>query len=324
MLGIMSILLTILFLFTLYAITMAKHLRYKEVRRETEKHLHWYESVLRVLLSPTDNKPRKWTWKDQPYSINITTLGPLFEDLRGPSNDTFNEGKDRVISNFIQRIPDNLRIYYTFLESVKRVSIGIVVGYIISNTNTNSGNYDSHLKLMLVCITSFQLLFVVINKPFIRKTVQFVEIVSLMSEVGILATCFVISNDMTESSKTRIGYFMLGLFVVGYSASLLNEWYALYIHILRLSPDGNSVCLGLRTGFAGVLFVFLPVRWLPGFINDKASSGGSIMSSRNGDDGGGNERSWVRQLREIAKDSFGRDDNQIRKDPSSSMGAYFI
>jgi hypothetical protein len=80
----------------------------------------------------------------------------------------------------IQKLFGILLIYYTLLESMRRVSLGIMAG-------AYRENYWSSNKtptITLLCITSFQLFFLVLKKPFIKIKVQLVEIIAVSTEAG--------------------------------------------------------------------------------------------------------------------------------------------
>ncbi|THU55782.1 hypothetical protein C4D60_Mb11t10200 [Musa balbisiana] len=339
LLGISTSFLISLLLFLSIGITMAKLLQYKEVHQEGQE-FHWYQEFIRVTLGP--GKRGQWTWTDQHKSINQTKLGPLFEDLRGPpkymltqisseGNQAKHEDQDRIIASedetedaeapFIQKLFGILRIYYTLLESIKRVSLGILAG-------AYSSNRPSRIPtLIILSITSFQLFFLVLKKPFIRKKLQFVEIISVAGEVGLYGACLaLLEKDFSSANERRIGFFMLAMFIIMFTAQLVNEWYALYCQVIRLSPTRNSFSSGLKRALGGLLLIVLPTRLSTNLTNQ--------LSSRNGEGDSGitvtpigqvqrssgtSERSWLRQLRELPKTSFSREDAGAPNDPSSSM-----
>ena len=221
---------------------------------------------------------------------------------------------------FIQKLFGILRIYYTFLESIKRVSLGVIAG-------AYSSKRSSRIPTIIVLsITSFQLFFLVLKKPFIKKKVQFVEIISVASEVGIFGACLILQErDLSDAAERRVGFFMLAVFMVGFTAQMINEWYALYGQVLRLSPAEHSFSSGLKVALSGLLLIVLPATLLAD-LNEQLSS-----SLAEGDAGltispsgrtqrslGTSERSWLRQLRELAKASFSREDAGVPNDPSSS------
>lgn len=335
LLGISASLVISLLLFLSLGITMGKLLQYKEVHQEGQK-FHWYQEIVRVTLGP--GKRGQWTWKDQPNSIYLTTLGSLFEDLRGPPKYMLlqiagggSQGKrdDRIIASedetedaeapFIQKLFGILRIYYTFLECIKRVSLGIVAGLYSSERSSRIPS------LIILSITSFQLLFLVLKKPFIKKKVQFVEIISVASEVGIFGACLILQErDFSDAGEKRVGFFMLAVFVFGFTAQMINEWYSLYRQVLRLGPTKNSFSSGLKIALGGLLLIVLPARLLRDWneqSDDRAEGDAGLTVSPNTQiprSVESSERSWLRQLRELAKASFSREDAGAPTDPSSS------
>ncbi|XP_042498422.1 uncharacterized protein LOC122076880 [Macadamia integrifolia] len=340
LLAVESFLLLALLLFLSGGITIGKLLQYKEVHQEGQK-FHWYQEIVRVTLGP--GKRGQWTWKNQPNSIYPTILGPLFEDLRGPPKYMLsqisggNPGKqgDRIIASddetedaeapFIQKLFGILRIYYAFLEAVKRFVLGILVGAYSINVSSRTP------ALTLVCITSFQLFFLVLKKPFIKKKVQLVEILTIGSEVGIFSTCLVLSKkEFSSGDETRIGIFMLLLFWIGFSAQMINEWYALYRQTLLLGP-ANSFLSGLRTACVGLLLILIPLNVLKNLNNEfplnqsggEEKEGSVTFGDRDRSSGskssGTPDRPWMRQLRELAKASFSKEDGSASKDPSTSQ-----
>ncbi|XP_058087384.1 uncharacterized protein LOC131234484 isoform X2 [Magnolia sinica] len=335
LLGITSFLLLSLLLFLSIGITMGKLLQYKEVHQEGQK-IHWYQDIVRVTLGP--GKKGQWTWKNQPNSVYLTMLGPLFEDLRGPPKYMLsqiasgNPGKhgDRIIASddetedaeapFIQKLFGILRIYYTLLESVKRVALGIVAGAYLVDSSSKFPTF------VMLCITSFQLFFLVLKKPFIKKRVQFVEILSVATELGIFATCFVLlEKEFSAVGEKRVGIIMVLLFIIGFLAQMISEWHALYGQIMQLSPVKNSFFSGLKAASIGFLLILVPRKllenWDEGFPSkigdgETASSGDRNRSSDSRSSG---ERPWLKQLRELAKASFSRDDGGAVNDPSTSQ-----
>ncbi|CAH2049761.1 unnamed protein product [Thlaspi arvense] len=268
LLSIVSFLLLALFLFLSVGITYGKLLHYKEIHQESRT-FHWYRAIVRATLGP--GKRAQWTWKTSPNSVYLPMFGPLFEDLRGPPKYMLSQisrgnpqkppAGDRIMASddetedaeatCVQKLFGVLRIYYTFLESMKRFYLGFVAG-------AYSKNWASKTPIVvLLCIASFQLFFLVLKKPFIKKKVQLVEIISLSGEVGIFATCLVLSEKgFTIEGEMKVGIFMILLSFVAFLAQLSNGWYALYEQTKRLDPDG-SFLLGLKMAAVGLLLLFL-------------------------------------------------------------------
>ncbi|KAK2442902.1 hypothetical protein P8452_21317 [Trifolium repens] len=338
-----SIVLLALFMFLSVGITFGKLLQYKEVHHEGET-FHWYQELIRVTLGP--GKRGQWTWKERPKSVYLTIFGPLFEDLRGPpkymlsqiSGGSLPSQSDHIIASddenedaeapFIQKLFGILRIYYVFLESIRRVSLGILAGIFIQ---TRSRSFKSPLIIML-SITSFQLFFIVLKKPFIKKKVQLVEIISLTCEVAFFATCFVLlKKDFSVRTETKFGIFMLVLFLVGYCSQITNEWFALYAQTKLLDPEEKSLLTGLKIASIGLLLYFIPKKWIKnlekklpqnGHANNETQDNGlsAERSMRSGSRSSGTpDIPWLKRVRELAKRSFSKDRSGVQiTDPSTS------
>ncbi|XP_049932166.1 uncharacterized protein LOC116248337 isoform X2 [Nymphaea colorata] len=335
--------------FLTIGITMGKLLQYKEVHQEGQK-FHWYQELIRITLGP--GKRGQWTWKNQPLSVKLTMFGPLFEDLRGPPKymlsqivgEKSEKKSDQIIASddetedaeapFIQKLFGILRIYYIMLELIKRVSLGITVGAY------SSFSQCKFPVIFIFCITSFQLIFMVMKKPFIRKMVQFVEIIAVATEAAVFATCIVLlERDLTVSNDKALGLFMVLMFSIGFIVQIISEWRALFKQVLRLSSDGHSFCNGLKMVSTGLLLILIPWKLLNKwdsqlFSNDK--SGENVANFGNqtsvpaigvvGDtpvrqsrSSSTSDRPWMKQLRELAKASFSREGSGTQTDPSSSQ-----
>ncbi|KAI4343739.1 hypothetical protein L6164_011051 [Bauhinia variegata] len=330
-----------LFLFLSFGITLGKLLQYKEVHQEGQK-FHWYQELVRVTLGP--GKRGQWTWKDQPNSVYLTIFGPLFEDLRGPPKYMLSQISgsssrgDRIIASddetedaeapFIQKLFGILRIYYVLLESIRRVSAGILAGAYVETPSSNTPT------IIILSMSSFQLFFLVLKKPFIKKKVQLAEIIALTCEVGLFATCLVLSKkDFSVRTETKVGICMLALFLVGYLAQIINEWYALYRQTKVLDREEKSFFTGLKIASIGFLLYFIPQKYFKNLENrfpqNRSGSGetGNISlaaeryrSSGSGSSGGsGNDKPWLKRIRKLAKAaSFGKEASAGPNDPSTS------
>ncbi|KAL9314112.1 hypothetical protein ACSQ67_019564 [Phaseolus vulgaris] len=335
------IVLLALFLFLSIGITFGKLLQYKEVHQEGLT-FHWYQELVRVTLGP--GKRGQWTWKEQPRSVYLTIFGPMFEDLRGPpkymlsqiSGGTGNppSQRDRIIASddetedaeapFIQKLFGILRIYYVFLESIRRVSLGILSGLFVSTQSSKTP------VIIMLSMTSFQLFFMLLKKPFIKKRVQLVEIISLACEVTLFATCFLLlKKDFSVRAETKTGIFMLVLFLVGYCAQIINEWYALYVQTKMLDPEEKSLLTGLKNASIGFLLYFIPQKCIKDLVKRFPENGNGNEESRDTASGGDRSRlsssrssgtpdgAWLKQLREFAKSSISRERSGVN-DPSTS------
>ncbi|KAK2993225.1 hypothetical protein RJ640_005193 [Escallonia rubra] len=256
----------------------------------------------------------------------------------------------RRVQPFIQKLFGILRVYYTSLESIRRVSLGIVVG-----AKKMGNTYSRTPTIILLCITSFQLFLMVLNKPFVKKRVQLVEIVSVSSELGILATCLVLlEKESSAGDQKKIGIFMLFLFSLMFLAQMINELYSLYRQTKQLDPAKGSFLFGLKAASMGFLLFFTPENLMnldssfpmnnrrDGEAGDVASSGDRNRSSgsRSGDrnrssgsrSGGRNRSSGSRssgsmdiprqkQPSKIAMASLSEEGTGDQNDPSTSRVA---
>ncbi|KAJ8536474.1 hypothetical protein K7X08_034875 [Anisodus acutangulus] len=337
LLGLVSFLLLALFWFLSIGITLAKLLQYKEVHQVGQK-FHWYEELVRVTLGP--GKRDQWTWKTSRDSTYLLMFWPLFEDLRGPpkymlsqiAGGNPNKHRDKVIATddenedaeapFIQKVFGILRIYFTFLEFVKSVCLGIVAGTYLKNSSSKTP------IVVLLSITSFQLFFMVLKKPFIKKKVQLVEIISVACEIGIFAACIVLVDRDSARNDTKTGITMLVFFFIAFLAQLLNEWYALYRQTKQLSPDDKSFCSGLKAASIGFLLFFIPQRLIrklecgSALLDCQLKETGDVTSSgdrnRSSESRSSGDKPWPRQFRELAKSSFSKDSNATPSDPSTN------
>ncbi|KAK2663734.1 hypothetical protein Ddye_002308 [Dipteronia dyeriana] len=342
LLGVASLLLLFLLLFLSVGITLGKLLQYKEVHQEGQI-FHWYQDIIRVTLGP--GKRGQWTWKKQPKSVYLIMLGPLFEDLRGPpkymltqiSGGNPHKQSDRIIASedetedaeapFIQKLFGILRIYYTLLESIKRICLGIVAGAYMNDWSSKTPT------IILLSITSFQLFFLVLKKPFIKKRVQLIVIISVVCEVGMFASCFVLlEKEVSAGAATKIGILMVILFLVAFFALMTNEWYALYRQTKKLDPVEKSFLTGLKIVSYGFLLTILPQnltrniqskfplnRSGGGETLETSSSAGRNRSSGGGRSSGTTDKPRLKQLSELAKSSFSRESSGTPNDPSSSQ-----
>ncbi|KAJ6676654.1 TRANSMEMBRANE PROTEIN [Salix viminalis] len=332
LLGVVGFLLLALLLILSVGITFGKLLQYKEVHQEGQV-FHWYQEIIRVTLGP--GKRGQWTWKNQPKSVYLVSLGALFEDLRGPPKYMLSQiagvprmQGDRIIDSddetedaeapFIQKLFGILRIYYTLLETVKRVFLGILAGVYLDSWSSKTPT------VVLLSITSFQLFFLVLKKPFIKKKVQLVEIISISCQVGIFATCFILlEKELSTSEETKVGIFMIALFLIGFFAQMVNEWYALYRQVKRLDPSEKYFLTGLKIASIGFLMLFISKRMsqdLESKLPAKRRSDGETVgeTGSSADRNNSSDKPWQKQLRELARASFTKERSGSRTDPSTS------
>lgn len=344
LLAVSAFLLISLLLFLSIGITLGKLLQYKEVHQVGQRY-HWYQELIRVTLGP--GKRGQWTWRNQTSSVFLTILGPLFEDLRGPpkymlsqiSGSNSEKPDDQLIASddetedaeapFIQKVFGILRIYYTAVESVKRAALGILAG-------TFSENLVSCMPtVILLTITSFQLFFLVLKKPFIKKKVQLVELISLSCEVGFFTTCVVLSKknpELQARDEMGVGVLLIALFLLGFLAQMVNEWYALYRQINELDFAEKSFLTGLKIASVGLITYLMPHKMAKRFeskflIGRREGETVDTMTcaefrnhhkSTSSRSSGTRDKPWLKQLRELAMAGFVNKDGRGEGDPSTS------
>ena len=168
---------------------------------------------------------------------------------------------------FNQKLFGKLRLYYKLLESLRRVVLGTMTG-------VYKDHWPSEIPtIILLCITSFQLLFLILNKPFINKAVQLVEIISVSSEVCVFAICLVLLESLSAAQdETIVGVFMLIIFLLGFLPQIMNQWYALQRQIKKLDSKKKCFLTGLKIVSIGLALLFISPDFLesefPGIFGD--------------------------------------------------------
>uniref|UniRef100_A0A7N2MPD7 Uncharacterized protein n=1 Tax=Quercus lobata TaxID=97700 RepID=A0A7N2MPD7_QUELO len=189
----------------------------------------------------------------------------------------------------IQNMFMQLRIYYTLIESVRRVMLGALGG---AYKNTWSSTIP---VIILLCITSLQLFFLVLEKPFIKRRVQLVEIISVASEVCVFAlTLVLLDTKLSSKQETIVGVSMLVLFLMGFLPQIVIELYALRRQIKQLDTTNKRFRIGLRIASFGILLFFFSQESLnynfPDCFGDKdlnetGGEGGEESTNVTGDQG---------------------------------------
>ncbi|KAL6618646.1 hypothetical protein ACP70R_033785 [Stipagrostis hirtigluma subsp. patula] len=340
--GILTLILVGLLLFLSLGIAMGRLLEYKEVHHEGLEH-RWYQELVRRTLGP--GKRGQWTWKDPRRAAWLVRLGPLLEDLRGPPKYMLTQiaggggggggRKERIMASedenehaeapLVHKVLGVLRIYLTLLEWVKRAAVGVVAGAHAASDRSSRAHAAAVLS-----VASFQLLFVAVKRPFVKKRVQVVEMVSVGSEVFVFAACLALidradgdGGRLPDGEERAVGFAMLGAFLLGFAAQACNEWNALYRQTRLLSADRSSFVDGAKTAAAGLLLLVLPSSALGGRVRDMMNrqqeqsppppSDGERAAAAVSEEGAergssnNNERRWLRQLREMAKASFSKE-----------------
>ncbi|KAK7846179.1 hypothetical protein CFP56_008276 [Quercus suber] len=226
LLGVVSFLLLALLVFLSIGITFETLLQYDEVHQEGQG--FWCQNIVRVVLVSVKGDPRR------PKKHYVTILGSLYEDYRGPPKSKLSQisrgsshtqaeapfiqklfGKLRIyytlLESVIQKLCGELRIYYPLLESVRRALLAIMAGFYEDNSSSKIPTIFS------LCINCFHLFFLVLEKPFIDKT------------ISCLRSCqFPVKHELSAKDEYKFGILMLILALVGILPQIMNELCALY------------------------------------------------------------------------------------------------
>ncbi|XP_050258020.1 uncharacterized protein LOC126703144 [Quercus robur] len=217
---------------------------------------------------------------------------------------------------FNQKLFGKLRLYYTLLESLRRIVLGTMTG-------VYKDHWPSEIPtIILLCITSFQLLFLVLNKPFINNAVQFVEIISVSSEVCVFAICLVLlESPSIAQDETMVGVFMLILFLLGFLPQMMNQWYALQRQIKQMDSKKKRFLTGLKIVSIGLALLFISQDFLdnefPGIFGD--GDQGQEEDNVNIDDQGKEETNDTGdQAKEETNDKDGEGEEETNRRNSGS------
>ncbi|KAG2405235.1 uncharacterized protein HKW66_Vig0044900 [Vigna angularis] len=263
------------FLFLIIAIYSGSFAQYNECNEVTNEE-KWH----RKLLFFFSGRPATGKWFDRnglPSSF-LSRFGILFDDWKGPpvfilghqnesnsltkwtesgqsditrtktvSSEDSNE--EIKISEF-KRILGCMRASYIILDLLRRVGLGIIsVAYPSENSNKS---------LFALIITSIQFIYLFTTKPYISRSVQVVESISLLCEVGVFAILILQNGSNSVEAKTS-ELVILFLLLFTFIAQLTNQWYAMVNTLLKLSKSQNNTLRhGLKFAAKGLILPFLP------------------------------------------------------------------
>ncbi|KAF0888955.1 hypothetical protein E2562_020173 [Oryza meyeriana var. granulata] len=239
--GVLTAFLVALLLFLSLGVTTGRLLQYKEVHQEGREY-HCYQELVRWTLGP--GKRGQWTWKDPACAAWLLKLSPLFEDLRDPPKYMLSQitggggpGKERIIVSEDEN------------EDAKAPFLQKLFG-------SSSSDHSSRAHAVVVlAIASFQLFFMVLKKPFIKKRVQLVEILALASEVFVFAAYLRLIDSGGADEGSGLVLAMLTVFTVAFTTQVCNEWNALYRQVRLLSSDRSSFPEGAKAAWVGLLLL---------------------------------------------------------------------
>ncbi|XP_027922299.1 uncharacterized protein LOC114180015 [Vigna unguiculata] len=263
------------FLFLIIAIYSGSFAQYNECNQVTNEE-KWYRNLLFFFIGrPTTGK---WFDRNGLPSSFLARFGILFDDWKGPpvfilgdqnesnsitkwtesgqseitrtktvtSEDSNEETK---ISEF-KRVLGCMRASYIIIDLLRRVGLGIIsVAYPSENSNKS---------LFALIITSIQFIYLFTTKPYISRSVQVVEGISLLCEVGVFAI-LILQNGSNSVEDETWELVILFLLLFTFIAQLTNQWYAMVNTLLKFSKSQNNTLRhGLKSAAKGLILPFLP------------------------------------------------------------------
>lgn len=280
------------FLFLTVAVFMGDLTQYKEIRCENEK-VDLCSKIFAVFVGR--NAVGKWFRKEGLPSSFLSRFGILFEDRKGPAKLVFVGGdnprslpkwidsgtngigrmravnsdddiEDTTVSPF-QRVIGSARSAYLIVDLIRRVTLGVIFG-----AYPSSDHSWSQTVIAFGC-TLFQLLYIILLKPYIRRGVQMVESICLICEAGIFAAgLLLLADGHSYDDHKGIGIFMLILLFISFVSQLVNEWYALMKCLVSLAPSPQpSLKLGVKMLLRGVFLPFIPHEYWSKFVTPESS-----------------------------------------------------
>ncbi|CAM6127196.1 unnamed protein product [Calypogeia fissa] len=291
-------------LFLIIAIFMGQLVQYKEVivrpsqqSGEVEpRRPSWTSKLVEILVGPKTSA--RWTRKEGLAPAFLPRYGLFFEDRKGPPKlvvvdadiggsfpkwtDSGSNGvgrmravnsddeSDEITVPLAKRILGGARAAYIAVDISRRIALGVVFGA-FARSDKNWTQVSIALGF-----TAFQLLYLVILKPYIKRGVQVVESISLICETGLFVIAMVlIGIGHPADDHLGLGIALLALLLLSFVSQLVNEWYALMKQLLRLSPAQEpSVKVGMKMLGRGLVLPFIPRRHWGRFISPHQPFGG--------------------------------------------------
>jgi len=266
---------SLVFLFLIIAIYSESFAQYNESNQVTNEE-KWYRNLLFFFIGrPTTGK---WFDRNGVPSSFLARFGILFDDWKGPpvfilgdqneSNSITkwtesgqseitrtktvsleDNNEETKISEF-KRVLGCMRASYIIIDLLRRVGLGIIsVAYPSENSNKS---------LFALIITSIQFIYLFTTKPYISRSVQVVEGISLLCEVGVFAI-LILQNGSNSVEDETWELVILFLLLFTFIAQLTNQWYAMVNTLLKFSKSQNNTLRhGLKSAAKGLILPFLP------------------------------------------------------------------
>ncbi|XP_061368104.1 uncharacterized protein LOC133311102 [Gastrolobium bilobum] len=282
-------------LFLIIAISSGSFAQYKEFKQVTIEE-EWYMKLWFFFIGrPTTGK---WFNRHGLPSSFVSRFGILFDDWKGyPVLLLGDQNEPNTITKWTDSAPSGIgrmkavssednneenkipifkralgcvRASYVILDLSRRVSLGIISVAYPSEKSSKS--------LFALIITLVQFIYLFTIKPYISRSVQVVESVSLLCEVGVFGIFIIQSGSNSVETKTW-ELIMLVLLVFTFIAQLINQWYAMVKSILKLSQsESNSLRHGLKFAAKGLILPFLPSKHWSSVISTFSQPETDILS----------------------------------------------
>uniref|UniRef100_A0A7I4EM59 Bacterial Ig-like domain-containing protein n=1 Tax=Physcomitrium patens TaxID=3218 RepID=A0A7I4EM59_PHYPA len=278
--------------FLIYGIFMGRLVQYEEFRYEVQSHGYVQPQKPHGLVNLVAGAgfPGKWVRNNHLASTFRSRYGLIFEDFKGPptilvhkraqnlrltikragstmkSPDSNDGSNDTVEVSDAPRVLGDARAAYILVDLSRRITLGLLFGlYPLSDHSWSQVG-------VIVGITAFQFVYLVVIKPFRRRGVQMVETIALLCELGVfVAGMVLLARKQPTDLNFSMGVFMLVLLVFSFVTQLVNEWYALVEHLMRLSTSQEpSLKDGLKVFARGLILPFTPHRMRGKFPGNQA------------------------------------------------------
>lgn len=259
LLSIPGVFLLCLIILVVHGVCFRALVQYKEFRPRDHSNVSSQIQTNRGLVTYLTGTgfPGMWVRRSRLALTFLPRYGLFFEDRKGPpriiaveiahkynnnnstrdgignivdSVDTDENDSDEVEASCFNQAVGCARAAYILLDLSRRIALGVLFGaYPRSDQSWSQTGLVFGIHLV-------QLLYLVLVKPYRKRSVQLVETISLLCEVGVfsMALALLAKGDPTEN-HFAIGILMIAFLLISFVAELVNEWYAIMKQLLHLS-----------------------------------------------------------------------------------------
>lgn len=292
LLSIPGVFLLCLIILVVHGVCFRALVQYKEFRPRDHSNVSSQIQTNRGLVTYLTGTgfPGMWVRRSRLALTFLPRYGLFFEDRKGPpriiaveiahkynnnnstrdgignivdSVDTDENDSDEVEASCFNQAVGCARAAYILLDLSRRIALGVLFGaYPRSDQSWSQTGLVFGIHLV-------QLLYLVLVKPYRKRSVQLVETISLLCEVGVfsMALALLAKGDPTEN-HFAIGILMIAFLLISFVAELVNEWYAIMKQLLHLSTiQEPSLKEGLKMLAGGIIILFMPRFTWSRFIN---------------------------------------------------------